>query len=88
MSFHVEVTTTSGRGLSPEEIAHSAANKIVSVADTASPVIRDQAVAYKQRIEVVVRAAVEQGIRSDRTTVYNALRNAGHPQLAELIRGL
>jgi len=31
---------------------------------------------------------MRQAIRSDRTTVCNALVDAGHPQLAELIRRL
>jgi len=31
---------------------------------------------------------MKQTVRSDRTTVYNALTDAGHPELAELIRGL
>jgi len=31
---------------------------------------------------------MRQAIHSDRTTVYNALNDAGHPELAELIRRL
>jgi hypothetical protein len=31
---------------------------------------------------------MRQAIRSDRTTVYNTLKDAGHPDLAELIRRL
>jgi len=31
---------------------------------------------------------MRQAIHSDRTTVYNALKDAGHPELAELIRRL
>jgi len=31
---------------------------------------------------------MREAIRSDRTTVYNALKDAGHPKLAELIRRL
>jgi hypothetical protein len=35
-----------------------------------------------------VASYMRQAIRSDRTTVYNALIDAGHPELAELIRRL
>jgi hypothetical protein len=31
---------------------------------------------------------MQQAVQSDRTSVYNALTDAGHPQLAELIRRL
>jgi hypothetical protein len=60
----------------------------MTVADTAPPVIRDQARAFKASLEQVVASYMRQAIASDRTTVYNALKDAGHPELAELIRRL
>ena len=39
----VEVQTTSNRGMTPEEIATSAVNKIISISDDASPLIKMQA---------------------------------------------
>lgn len=84
----VGVRTTTGRGFTPEELAAQAAERIVSVSDTAHPAIRDQAIAFKGTIETVVREYLKQAVRSDRTTVYNALNDAGHPELAELIRRL
>ena len=84
----VGVRTTAGRGFTPEELAAQAAERIVSVSDTAHPAIRDQAIAFKGTIETVVREYLKQAVRSDRTTVYNALNDAGHPELAELIRRL
>ena len=56
------------------------------VADTAPPIVRDQAVAFKEQMKNVISDHVKQGILSDRTTVYNVLNEAGHPELAELIR--
>lgn len=84
----VEVLTTSGRGATPEEIAVRCANKLVHVSDSAPREIADQARAYKAHIEKVVALYMREAIASDRTTVYNALKDAGHPELAELIRRL
>jgi hypothetical protein len=36
----------------------------------------------------VVEFYLREAIKSDRTTVYNAITEAGHPELAELIRRL
>lgn len=84
----VGVRTTTGRGFTPEELAAQAAERIVSVSDTTHPAIRDQAIAFKGNIEKLVAEYLKQAVRSDRTTVYNALQDAGHPELAELIRRL
>ena len=86
--FKVEVHTTQNRGFTPEEIAERCAAKIVSVSDSAHPAIRDQATAFKKQITTVVAAYLREAVKSDRTTVYNALNDAGHPELAELIRRL
>lgn len=84
----VQVHTTSGRGFTPEEVASRCADKIVSVSDTAPAELRMQAHAYKSAIEKVVATYMRQAIASDRTTVYNALNDAGRPDLADLIRRL
>ena len=84
--FKVEVHTTSGRGFTPEEVAQRCADKIVQVADTAPPAIRDQALAYKRNITKVIEFYLREAVKSDRTTVYNAINDAGHPELAALIR--
>ena len=84
----VTVNTTSNRGFTPEELAAKCADKIVSVADTAPAPIREQAHAFKGRVEQVVLSYLKQAVHSDRTTVYNALTDAGHPGLADLVRRL
>ncbi len=84
----VKVKTTHGRGFTPEEIAKRCVEKIISVSDTANPGIRDQARAFQKQIEQVLVFYMREAIRSDRTTVYNALSDAGHQDLAELIRRL
>ena len=84
----VQVHTTAGRGFTPEEVAARCADKLMYVSDSAPPMIREQAQAFKVQIEKVVAAYMREAIASDRTTVYNALKDAGHPELAELIRRL
>jgi hypothetical protein len=84
----VTVHTTENRGFTPEEVAARCTDKIVAVAETAPPVIRDQARAYKNSVEAIVAHYMREAIRSDRTTVYNALVDAGHPELAAAIRRL
>jgi len=84
----VTVHTTEGRGFTPDEVAERCVDKLISVSDTAHPAIRDQARAYKLHMEKVVAYYMREAIRSDRTTVYNALVEAGHPELADAIRRL
>jgi hypothetical protein len=84
----VGVRTTDKRGFTPEELAEQCVKRIVAVSDKAPPAIRDQARAFKNSVEAIVAQYMRQAILSDRTTVYNALTDAGHPELAELIRRL
>ena len=84
----VNVQTTSNRGFSPDEVAERCVEKLISVSDDAHPAIRDQAKAFQKHMEKVVAFYMREAIRSDRTTVYNALNDAGHPKLADAIRRL
>ena len=82
----VKVYTTSGRGPTPEELAAQCADKLIYVSGNGPQAIRDQAIAFKSQIEKLVAQYMHQAIASDRTSVYNAIKDAGHPDLAELIR--
>ena len=84
--FKVEVHTTHNRGFTPEEIAERCAEKIISVSDEAHPVIQAQARAFQKRIVQLVGFYLREAVKSDRTTVYNAISDAGHKKLAEYIR--
>jgi len=42
----VKVHTTNNRGFTPEEIAERCADKLISISDTADPVLQQQARAY------------------------------------------
>lgn len=84
----VSVVTTENRGFTPEELAARCVQRIISVSETAHPAIREQAMAYRTAIEKVVAGYMKEAVTNDRVTVYNALVQAGHPQLAEAIRKL
>jgi|AntAceMinimDraft_5_1070358.scaffolds.fasta_scaffold75172_3 hypothetical protein len=85
-TFKVDVKTTENRGFTPEEVAERCADKVISISDTANPIIRDQARVFKNHLIKVLSVYMREAIKSDRTTVYNALLDAGHKDLAELIR--
>ena len=82
----VDVATTSNGGHPPEFWAKLAADRIVQVADDAHPAIREQAVAFRDKVEHVILLYMQRAIQSDRTTVYNLVTDAGQPKLAELLR--
>jgi hypothetical protein len=84
----VNVMTTEGRGHTPEEVALRCVNKLISVSDSAPQEIRDQALAYRAALLKVVTAYMKEAVTNDRVTVYNALVDAGHPQLAAAIQKL
>ena len=84
----VNVNTTHHRGYTPEELAVQCVSKIISVADTAPPSVQDQARAFQNNLESLVTSYMRQAVLSDRTTVYNTVKNAGHPALAEILRRL
>tara|TARA_B100002019_G_scaffold233984_1_gene208090 strand:+ start:14173 stop:14463 length:291 start_codon:yes stop_codon:yes gene_type:complete len=84
----VDVMTTDHRGFTPEEVAERCLDKIVSVSDSAAPEIREQARAFKDGLRAVLVYYMREAIRSDRTSVYNALVDAGQKDLADMIRRL
>tara|TARA_R110000822_G_scaffold253426_1_gene379912 strand:+ start:294 stop:587 length:294 start_codon:yes stop_codon:yes gene_type:complete len=84
--YKVVVHTTDHRGSTPEEVAQRCADRIISVSNRAPPAIRDQALVYKDQLEKTLSYYMREAINSDRTTIYNTLVDAGHPELAELVR--
>ncbi len=84
----VVVKTTESRGLSPEELAERAVEQIVGISASVDPVVRQQAEAFKSQIQQIVLYYMKQSAKSERTTIYNLLLNAGEASLAEHIRRL
>jgi len=85
---NVMIATTSNRGHTPEELADRCAERLISVSQDAHPALRDQALAFKADIIVLLTKYLKEAVTNDRVTVYNALVDAGHPQLADAIRKL
>ena len=81
----VMVQTTQNRGLTAEEVAERAVDKIISVGEQSHPAIRDQAHAFRQHIQAVVSFYIKEAIKNDRSTLAIRLREAGHPELIKLL---
>ena len=82
---NVTVMSTSGRGFTPEELAEMALDKIVYVGSKSHPIIREQAEAFRNNLRAVLVHYLQQAVRSDRTTIANRLREAGHPELTIIL---
>lgn len=83
-----EARVTSGRGLNARELTEMALAKILFIGPDVPPAIRDQATAFKARIEAVLLHYITQAQRSQNTTIYNVLMQAGQHDAAELVRKL
>ena len=83
-----EVQTTQERGHTPEELAINAVQKIISISDTADPVIKQQAEAFRERMFYVIVHTLNHAVKSDRTTLYNEFKNQCHDDVAEILRKL
>ena len=83
-----EVYTTEHRGFTPEEIAERAVPKIVFVAESADPEVREQAETFKNRLFHVIVKACNDAIESDRTTLANLFTQQGHEDMADILRRL
>ena len=84
----VAVFTSTDRGHSPEEMAEMALNKIMLVSEDAPPVIREQALAYKDRLKDTLIFYMNRMAQSERTTIWALMKKQGHEDIAEIIRRL
>lgn len=80
--------TTNERGFTVEEIAEDLLDKLIFISSEAHPVIRDQAIAFRDRIRPAIIHYMKQAVRSDRTTLAAQLGKQGHLDMAEIIRRL
>lgn len=83
----VTVRTTDNRGFTPEELVDQVVDRIISVGSESHPAIRDQALAFRQFIRGTVLHGMQRAVQSDRTTIAARLRDAGHAELTELLKG-
>jgi len=86
----VGIQINRGRGATPEELAERAAAKVINLADvTGQPdSVRDQARGFQKRLQGLMVSLARQAAHNDRATVYNAIKDAGYPELAQHIMRL
>ena len=84
----VDVITTDNRGLSVEEVAQRAVDKILYVAEDAPEPLREQARAFKDTVREVIVYYMKHAVDQDRATVAARLREAGYSELAKNLRSL
>ena len=82
------VKTTENRGFTPEEITEDLLTKLIFISGESHPVIREQAVAFRDQIRPVIVYYMKQAVRSDRTTLAAQLLKQGHTDMADIIRRL
>ena len=80
-----DVMTTSYQGMTVEQIAEMALAKIIYVGKDANPLLKEQALAYKDNIRHVLIQYMKKAIKSNHTTIANKLREVGHSELIKLL---
>jgi len=58
------------------------------VSEDAPPVIREQALAYKDRLKDILIFYMNRMAQSERTTIWALMKKQGHEDIAEIIRRL
>jgi hypothetical protein len=82
----VKAYTTNNRGMTPEEIVELLVlPKLLHVAETAAPALREQAEIFKANIRQLLVRNMYQAIKSDRTTLAAKFRAIGQNDLADHI---
>lgn len=66
---NVSVITTDSRGHSVDEISELLLRRIISVAETAPPAIRAQAIEFQDSLRALIRHYMAEAVRSDRLTL-------------------
>ena len=84
----VKVFATKNRGHTPEELAERAIEKLISISETADPMVKAQAMVFKDHIRELIIFYMKEAIRSDRTTICAELAKQGHADLARIISKL
>ena len=84
----VNVVATENTGLSPEYWTERILERLISISDSADPLLKAQADAFRTSIAQVVLIYMKQAIASDRSTVAGLFEKQGHRDMADIIRRL
>jgi len=82
------VKTSENGGFSADQVAEMAVEKIIHVSDDTIAPLRDQAHAFKENIQAILRYYMKFAIEQDRATVCTELRKAGYDELAKHFRSI
>lgn len=86
--FEVKVYTTNNRGFTPEELAERAVEKLISISETADPMVKAQAMVFKEQIKQVMVFYMNESIRAYKTTLCAELAKQGHADMAKIISNI
>ena len=85
--IHTPVVKTSDFGGMPlEDLAELCTDKIIGVADTAPPAIREQAKYFRERVEKTVYEYLKRAAQSERATCIQVCLQGGEEKAAHLLR--
>jgi len=84
----VNVMTSDKGGLTNEQVADLAVDKIVSISDEAPAHIRQQANQFREHLKHVLYHYLLLARKEERGTIIQALQSSGHTEMAEYIRRL
>lgn len=87
-SGDVEVIATSGRGLNPDELTRMLLPKLIYIGPDVPADVRAAGEAQMARMEALLKRYFAQAQKSQNTSVYNVLMNAGHPEAAQIVKEL
>ena len=84
----VNLMTSNNGGLTNEQIADLAVDKIASVSDQAPPHIRQQAKLFKEQLKGILYYYILLARKEERASIIQILRSSGQKETAEYIRRL
>ena len=84
----VNIKTSQNGGLTNEQIADLAVDKIASVSDQAPPHVRQQAKLFKEQLKGILYYYILLERKEERASIIQILRSSGQKETAEYIRRL
>ena len=84
----VVVKTSHQGGLTNEQIADLAVDKIASVSEDAPPHLKEQAKLFKEQLKGIIHHYLLLARKEERASIIQALRSSGQKETAEYIRRL
>ena len=81
----IQVATKDFGGFTTEEVAERALDRIIQVGDQSHPLVREQAIAFRNHIREILVFYMNEAVKFDRVTLAHKLREAGHPELIKLL---